>query len=66
MGEIAASAGERHTKPSPLSMEIMMFVRLTAVIATITASAFFVAGMAIRPNFMTNFVFFVGEKKGGG
>ena len=62
MGQIAAAAGAKHTNESPLTIEIEQFVKMTAFIATITGFIFFVLGMVfVDDNFLTQFVFLVGE-----
>ncbi|CAN0101951.1 unnamed protein product [Ectocarpus sp. 12 AP-2014] len=61
MGQIAASAGVKRTIESPLTVEIEMFVKMTAVIATITGVIFFVLGyLLVDSDFLDQFVFLVG------
>lgn len=62
MGQIAAAAGKKKTSEGPLTAEIESFVKMTAVIATITGSVFFVLGyVLVDSNFLTEFIFMVGE-----
>jgi sodium/potassium-transporting ATPase subunit alpha len=60
VGEEAGGRGRGARRASPLHEEIRSFVYLTGIIATSVASIFFAVGMAISPNFLTNFVFFIG------
>ncbi|CAM9970467.1 unnamed protein product [Sphacelaria rigidula] len=61
MGQIAAAAGKKKTSEGPLTAEIESFVKMTAVIATITGSVFFVLGyVLVDSNFLTEFIFMVG------
>ena len=62
MGQIAASAGKKHGMASPLTVEIEQFVKMTAVIATLTGAVFVILSMVlVDSDFLTQFVFFVGE-----
>lgn len=61
MGQIAAAAGAKRTIESPLTIEIEQFVKMTAVIATLTGLIFVILGMLfVDDDFLTQFVFFVG------
>ncbi|CBN74474.1 conserved unknown protein [Ectocarpus siliculosus] len=61
MGQIAASAGVKRAIESPLTVEIEMFVKMTAVIATITGVIFFCLGyLLVDSDFLDQFVFLVG------
>ncbi|CAM9277312.1 unnamed protein product [Ascophyllum nodosum] len=61
MGQIAASAGKKHGMASPLTVEIEQFVKMTAVIATLTGAVFVILSMVlVDSDFLTQFVFFVG------
>lgn len=65
MGQIAAAAGIKSTMEGPLTKEIEQFVKMTAVIATVTGVLFVGTGMIfVDDSFLTEFVFFVGEVDG--
>lgn len=62
MGQIAAAAGAKRSIESPLTVEIEMFVKRTAFIATLTGLVFFLLGYFFVDNdFLDQFVFLVGE-----
>lgn len=61
MGQIAAAAGAKRSIESPLTVEIEMFVKMTAFIATLTGLVFFCLGyFFIDSDFLDQFVFLVG------
>lgn len=62
MGQIAAAAGAKRSIESPLTIEIEMFVKMTAFIATLTGIIFFILGyFFVDSDFLDQFVFLVGE-----
>lgn len=63
MGQIAAAAGAKRTIESPLTIEIEMFVKKTAIIASFTGILFFIVGyIFVDSDFLDQFVFLVGER----
>ncbi|CAM9495257.1 unnamed protein product [Pylaiella littoralis] len=61
MGQIAAAAGAKRTIESPLTVEIEMFVKKTAIIASCTGILFFIVGyIFVDSDFLDQFVFLVG------
>lgn len=64
MGQIAAAAGMKYAIVGPLTIEIEQFVKMTAIIATVTGVIFVILSMTlVNSDFLTQFVFFVGEEK---
>lgn len=62
MGQIAAAAGKKKSSEGPLTIEIEHFVKMTAVIATLTGTVFFILGYVfVDSDFLTEFIFMVGE-----
>ena len=62
MGQIAAAAGVKRSIESPLTVEIQMFVKMTAFIATVTGIVFFILGYCfVDSDFLDQFVFLVGK-----
>ncbi len=65
MGQIAAAAGAKRHIESPLTVEIEMFVKRTAFIATFTGVVFFILSYFLVDNdFLDQFVFLIGEGRG--
>lgn len=61
MGQIAAAAGKKKSSEGPLTIEIEHFVKMTAVIATLTGTVFFILGYVfVDSDFLTEFIFMVG------
>lgn len=64
MGQIAAAAGVKYAIAGPLTIEIEQFVKMTAIIATLTGVIFVILSMTlVNSDFLTQFVFFVGGEK---